>query len=30
MNTWMMFSDIPKGVAELDRKLGTNIFPKIA
>jgi hypothetical protein len=26
----MMFSDIPKGVAELDRKLGTNIFPKIA
>jgi transposase len=23
-----MFSDVPKGVAELDRKLGTNIFPK--
>ena len=25
-----MFSDVPKGVAELDRKLGTNIFPKLA
>lgn len=25
-----MFSDVPKGATELDRKLGTNIFPKLA